>query len=581
MPYLTKPQLLLWLLSLSCLGWSTTALAESPGKGNVAPVLVVQSPPTIPPGTVEPPRSIPPLPRTLPTPTPPQSLKPIEPVPSKKASALQLQVKVQGVEVLGSTVFSPEAMAAVTTSFKGKSASFEELTAIATAVTDLYTSHGYTTSGAFLPAQDISTGKVKIQVVEGDLERIEVKGLSHLSNSYVRSRIASAGKSPLNLRELEEALQLLQLDPLFSSVQAELSAGTTPGRSVLTVNLKEADAFNAAVLTQNFDSPSVGSFGGIVALSHNNLFGWGDRAFANIGRTQGRFTYDVGYEVPLNSRNGTLSFRYVNGNSRIVEQPFAPLDINSDSETISVGFRQPLKRTPTEEISLGLGIDRRQSQTYLDDDIPYSFSVGPEDGLSRVTVLRFSQDWVNRSSRRVLAARSQFSLGLGALGATVNDTGTDGRFFSWIGQFQWVQSLGKDTTSVVRVGAQLTPDSLLPLEQFSIGGADTVRGYRQDQQVADNGVIASAEVRLPIVRDRDGIGLIQLAPFVDAGMVWNNNGNEITENTLLGVGVGLQWEFNRLFTARLDYGIPLIGVENRGDSLQDKGITFSIQMRPF
>ncbi len=545
------------------------------------PVLLVQSPPAIPPGTLEPPRPIPPLPQTLPAPTPPAPLKPTEPLPSESVPALPLQVKLQRVEVLGSTVFSPQALAAVTNPFIGKSNTLEQLTAISIAITDLYTSKGYLTSGAFLPAQDISNGVVKIQVVEGNLERISVQGLTRLQTSYVRERIATAGQPPLNLRQVEEALQLLQLDPLFSSVQAELSSGTTLGRSVLTVNLKEAAPLNVALLTQNRESPSVGSFGGTVALSHNNLFGLGDRLSANVGRTEGRTIYDVGYEVPLNARNGTLSLRYINGSSRIIEQPFAPLDINSDSETISLGFRQPIIRTPSEEVSLGLSLDRRQSQTYLEDDIPYSFSVGPEDGLSRVTVLRFSQDWSNRSPSRVLAARSQFSLGLGALGATINDTGTDGRFLSWIGQFQWVKSLGEDSFSIVRVGTQLTGDSLLPLEQFSIGGVDTVRGYRQDQQIGDNGVIASFEVRLPIVRDPEGIGLIQLAPFLDAGTIWNSNGDEITTNTLLSVGVGLQWQFNRLFTARLDYGIPLISVDNRGDSLQDNGITFSIQLRPF
>lgn len=568
MPYLTKPQLLLPLLGLSCLSWSATALA--------------QRPPSIPSGTLEPPRSIPPLPNTLPHPKVPDQLSnPSEPVRSKSAPDLPLQVKVQNIEVLGSSVFSPQSLTAVTTRFMGKTASFEQLTAISTAITDLYTSHGYTTSGAFLPTQDISNGNVKIQVVEGDLERIEVQGLTNLQSSYVRDRIAIAGRSPLNIRRLEQALQLLQLDPLFSSVQAELSAGTTPGRNVLTVNLKEASPSTLALLTQNRESPSVGSFGGTLGIGHNNLLGWGDRLSANLGITEGRTSYDVGYEVPLNARNGTLSARYINGSSRIIEQPFAPLDINSDSETISVGFRQPLVRTPTKELSLGLSLDRRQSQTYLLDDIAYSFSRGPEDGLSRVTVLRFSQDWIDRSRSRVLAARSQFSLGLDALGATINDTGTDGRFLSWIGQFQWVQSLGEDSTSIVRVGAQLTGDSLLPLEQFSIGGVDTVRGYRQDQQVGDNGLIASAEVRLPIVRDHGGIGLIQLAPFLDFGTTWNNSGDEITDNTLLSVGVGLHWQLNRFFAARVDYGIPLLGVDNDGDSLQDNGISFSIQMQPF
>lgn len=536
---------------------------------------------TISPGVLEPPQPISPLPSQLP-PESPTPLNQSQPLPIEPAPTSSLQVRVQRVEVLGSTVFSSQALAAVTASFIGKTTTFEQLTAISTAITNLYTSDGYTTSGAFLPAQDISSGVVKIQVVEGDLERIEVQGLTRLQKSYVQSRVAIAAGAPLNLRRLEEALQLLQLDPLFVSVQAELSTGTTPGRSVLTVKLREANPLSLALIGENRESPSVGELGLTVAVSGTNIAGLGDRLSADIEKTEGVTNYNVGYEIPLNARNGALSLRYNNGRNRIIEEPFAPLDINSRSESISLGFRQPLVRSPTQEVGLGLSIDRRQSRTYLYDDIPYSFSVGPENGLSTVAVLRFSQDWVNRSPSRVLAARSQFSFGLDALGTTVNNTGTDGRFFSWIGQFQWVQSLAKDSISLVRFGAQLTGDSLLPLEQFSIGGVNTVRGYRQDQQIGDNGVIASAEVRLPIVNDPDGVGLVQVGPFLDFGTVWNNsNNNGNTSNTLLSIGVGLQWQINSLFTARIDYGIPLINVNQGGNSLQDNGITFSLQVRPF
>jgi hemolysin activation/secretion protein len=488
---------------------------------------------------------------------------------------------VKRVEVLGSTVFSAEELAKVVAPFTGKQATFEQLLEIRTAVTDLYTRSGYTTSGAFLPPQDVSNGIITIQVVEGELERTEVQGLKRLRSSYVRDRIALATRPPLNLPRLEAALQLLQLDPLFNRVQAELTAGTAPGRNVLILNLQEASPLASALIIENRDSPSVGSIRGTAALSHNNLSGLGDRLSAEVGRTSGVLSYNFGYEVPLNGRDGRLNLRYDNGNSRIIEQPFAPLDINGATQTYSLGFRQPLSRTPTSEFALSLVGDLRRSQTFLFDDLPFSFSPGPEDGASRVTVLRFGQDWVSRSRNRVLAARSQFSLGLGVLGATVNDTGTDGRFLSWLGQFQWVQAIGSDTTLIARVGTQLTPDSLLPLEQFSIGGIDTVRGYRQNQRVGDNGVVGSIEARIAIVRDLGGIGLIQLAPFLDVGTIWNNNGAVPSPNTLIGLGLGLRWQLAPYVSARLDYGIPLIPISDQGDSLQDSGIFFSVRVQPF
>ncbi|HEY9611255.1 ShlB/FhaC/HecB family hemolysin secretion/activation protein, partial [Allocoleopsis sp.] len=505
---------------------------------------LAQTPPNLPPGIIEPTRpSLPPLVPTSPeSPTPTSPLTPPPETPMTPPPQLGVKVKVKRVEVLGNTVFSPKEVEAVVASFVGKDATFEELLAIRTAITNLYTEKGYTTSGAFLPPQDLTDGVVKIQVVEGAIEKIEIEGLRRLRSSYVRSRINLATQTPVNLPRLEEALQLLQLNPLISTVQAELSAGTAPGLSVLKLKLKEAQPYTAALTVENRDSPSVGEIRGTVAIAHNNLLGFGDRFSFDYGISQGINTYNFGYDIPLNPRDGTLSVSYGSSSSRIVEQPFSDLDISADSYTLSVGFSQPLIRTPTREFTLGLSLDLRQSQTYLFENIPYSFSPGPDKGKSKLTVLRFSQDWTNRSASRVLAARSQFSFGLNALGATVNETSPDGRFISWLGQFQWVQALGGNTILIARAGAQLSLDSLLPIEQFSVGGIDTVRGYRQNQRVADNGIAGSLELHYPIIRKPDGIGTVQLAPFFDIGTAWNNQGEIPTPSTLASIGLGLRWQ---------------------------------------
>jgi hemolysin activation/secretion protein len=59
------------------------------------------------------------------------------------------------------------------------------------------------------------------------------------------------------------------------------------------------------------------------------------------------------------------------------------------------------------------------------------------------------------NAKRILAARSQFNLGIGAMDATVHDSGTDGRLFSWVGQFQWVQRLSPRILMLVKVNTQL------------------------------------------------------------------------------------------------------------------------------
>ncbi len=162
--------------------------------------------------------------------------------------------------------------------------------------------------------------------------------------------------------------------------------------------------------------------------------------------------------------------------------------------------------------------------------------------------------------------RSQFSFGL------------DGQFFSWQGQFQWVQQLSPRILLLGRIDTQLTPDALLPLEQFSLGGIDSVRGYPQNQLLTDNGIFASVEIRIPLTSDPS---VLQLTPFIDVGTGWNNLLPNPDPSTLVGLGLGMRWLIGSNLSLRLDYGIPLISVQNQENSLQENGFYFSLQYQPF
>lgn len=166
------------------------------------------------------------------------------------------------------------------------------------------------------------------------------------------------------------------------------------------------------------------------------------------------------------------------------------------------------------------------------------------------------------------------SFGLGLFDATINDIGIDGRFFSWQGEFQWVEKLDEDIIFLARFGMQLTPDALLPVEQFDIGGIDTVRGYANNLRIGDNGIVGTIETRFTVFNN-ETFGVIELVHFFDIGTVWNNKLATVNPNTLASTGLELRWQINNL-NLRLDYGIPLIKIEQQGDSLQENGFSFSI-----
>ncbi|PSB16633.1 ShlB/FhaC/HecB family hemolysin secretion/activation protein [Phormidesmis priestleyi ULC007] len=556
---------------------------------NGAAIATAQSPP--PAGVTIPPNAPQRLEQTIPTPSespsplppptstpPPRLTIPATPSPPEPSVSQGEQFFIKKVEVSGNTVLQRE-ITALVKQYEGKKATFEDILNLRAKITQLYTDAGYITSGAFLlNNQALDQGIVRIKVVEGELEQIEISGLTRLRDRYVRSRLERATKPPLNRRPLEEALQLLQLDPLIAQVNAELTAGTAPGRNRLRVSLREAPPFHAGVAIANDQSPSIGEVSGSVFASHDNLLGFGDRLTANYSRTEALDLYNFSYTVPFNSLNGTASISYGNNASEIIEEPFQDLGIRSKTRTLSFSVRQPVQRSPRSEFALGVGLDLRRSQTFILDDIPFSFSEGPDNGESKVTVIRFFQDWTNRGSTRVLAARSQFSFGINAFDATINDIGTDGRFFSWLGQFQWVQQVSPRVVLISRLAAQLTPDSLLSLERFSLGGVDTVRGYRQNQLVSDNGVVGSLELRIPLTNNPS---ILQLTPFVEVGSGWNNRGVNPDPQTIASLGVGLRWLISPGFDVRVDYGIPLVSIDQSGNSLQDSGIYFSLRYQPF
>lgn len=552
----------------------------------IDPILSQQLPP---PQDVQPPQPTFPTPAKPPQPLPPPS----ELFPDSGPSSIPEQplpenlpetIVIQKFNIVGSTVFSPEELAKVTAEFTNRPITLAEVFQVRSLITDLYIKKGYITSGAYIPPQAIKSGVITIEVIEGKLEEIQVTGNVRLNPNYVRSRLAIATSAPLNRERLLEALQLLQLNPLIQNLSAELSAGSGPGASVLQVEIKEAKSFSTQVVLDNGRSPSVGSFRRRLQLSEGNLLGVGDSLNLAYTNTDGSNAFDASYTLPLNPNNGALTFNFGTTSSNVIERPFNILDIQSASQYYELTYRQPLFQTPTQELSLGLTASVRESEaTYIEGvRLPFPSLGSDDNGRTGISALRFFQEWTARNSREVIALRSQFNFGLGVLNATINQNAPDSRFFAWQGQAQWARLLAPDTLLLLRANTQLSSTRLLPLEQIGLGGIDSVRGYRQDFLLTDNGAVVSAEVQLPILSLPNINSTLKLAPFVDFGVAWNNSSQDNPDpNTLAAVGLGLRWTQGDRLSARLDWGIPLISVNSKENTWQESGLYFSLRYNPF
>ncbi len=502
-------------------------------------------------------------------------------------------IVVEQFEFAGSTVFTQAELRSAIANFTGKPISFAQLVQAANAITELYLRQGYITSGAYVPEQNLQSGAVQIQIVEGSLSDIEINVVKgRLCETYILSRLVRGTSTPLNINQLQEALQLLQLNPLIQSLDAELSAGIEPGTNSLAVSVTGADTFNLQTRLNNNRNPSIGTFERGIKLTEANLFGIGDQIDIIYYNTEGSNQYGGSYTLPLNSRDGSLSFDFRIAQNQIVEPPFDEADIDINSRNYDLTWRQPVMQRATSEVNqefaLNLTASRRESDTSI-LDIPEALSPGANsEGEIRTSVLSFGQEWLQRNRQEVIAARSQFNFGLDVFNATITEDEPDSQFFSWRGQLSYLRLLTRPkgnpaigSTILLRSQLQLAADPLIPTEQFSLGGATTVRGYRQDALLTDNGFSAGAELRLPIVRFSQINAALQFSPFIDFGTGWNTDGESTEFSTLVGTGFGLLLETEDRLSARVDWGIPLVNDDSGDRTWQENGVYLQLEYNFF
>jgi hemolysin activation/secretion protein len=116
---------------------------------------------------------------------------------------------------------------------------------------------------------------------------------------------------------------------------------------------------------------------------------------------------------------------------------------------------------------------------------------------------------------------------------------------------------------------------------MSVGGFETVRGYLENQLVRDRAIVSSVEFRLPLLFNKQGAGIVHLAPFFDFGGGWNVDGSP-SPTTIYSTGAGLLVAPNKHISAQLYSGYRLRHVDIPDDSgAQGLGLHFRIVIQAF
>ncbi len=546
--------------------------------------------------------------------------------PLDKRFASTVKVSVKRFEFEGNHVFSKRQLAKVVAIYSGRVITSEELEEARVAVTRHYVDAGYITSGALLPDQDVASGVIKFQIVEGQLTEIDLHGNFWYRSWWLRNQLRRAAGRPVNFNNLKVGLQLLRQNPTISRINAELKPAAKLGGSILDVAIKDEHPFRGGFEISNKRPPSVSEGLGELYLTDLNLTGHNDPIDLRWGLVrwtkEGAVDYaefdniSGSYEFPISPWDTTLAVRAGKSDSSIIDETFAALGITSHSTEFGLTLRQPVYKTLNNTVTLSAAADRKHSETFLLGR-PFTLAAGAFDGETDVFVTRLAIDWVNRSQVHVLALHAGFNFGLYGLGSSRADSllaggataGAgdaqgfepeipDSKFFSWLGQAQYVRrifdtealrkkpettgwNLLRETLLVLRVNAQLSDEPLLSLEQFSIGGMQSVRGYRENQLLRDNGVFASIELRIPIWLAKDKTPIVSIAPFFDWAAGWNVNKVDDNYQTIYSAGVGLLINATKHAQVTLYCGHAFVDFNDNKTSLQDYGIHFAVSINAF
>jgi len=477
------------------------------------------------------------------------------------------------LRVVGNTVLSPRQIEEVVGAYGNKPIDRKDLEILAKELSRLYEEAGYITSRVEVTSDNT------LKAVEGQLERVEIRGVKRTDPEYIRSRILLNQPPVLNIKEISDRVQLLNNDPSFSKVSITLSRGSRENSSVLEVMVEEAQEAGGFTAIDNLATAGVGEQEASVGLTLRNPSGIGDEMTIsyNGSFTGGLRKGEWSYLIPVGPTQGTVFLRFAPTSFRITQPPFDQLNIRGDSRTYEITYRQPLIRSFREELALSLGLTRQEGQTFIFNDLGTPFSIGPEaDGTTRTTVIKLGQEYIARSLDGAWFLKSQFNLGTGLLGGTYAENTPTANFLSWNGQLQRAQFLSPDSVLTLSLESQLSADPLLPPHQFTIGGANSVRGFQQGIRSGDNGLRLSLETRFTLARDdQTRRRILDIAPFLDLGTVWNHtqNPNPIpNQNFLISTGLSTVFEPIPRLLLKLDWGIPLVPLTDR----KNREIHFSL-----
>ena len=469
--------------------------------------------------------------------------------------AAEQEVDIKEIKIVGNTLISLEELKPFVKPYEGKSVTVADLQRAAAAITDEYKKRGYIIARAYISEQKILNGIVEITVLEGKIGEIIVHGShKYYSAEFIKKHFKFKNNT-FNQDDLERAILILNEYPRLN-VKATLQAGKEPGTIDIIITAENTVPVNLTLDYNNFGSKYVSRSRFGATFDAGNLLMEG--AIFSIRGVSGdnpddMFFGRVSYSIPLNTLGTRLGAYYANGDYELGRE-FAILKMKGKIESYGIYASHPFIKKRIQSLTAEFGFDVKDTTQEM---------LGTEVSKDKIRSLRGGITYESTDTTGRLLASLFITQGLGNnLGAMDNNSrfasrlGADNRFTKANIEVMRMQKIADPLFLILKGSGQWTSDSLVAIEQFSVGGADSVRGYPVGEFSGDDGYNMTGEFRISPFENKE---IVQLALFIDHG--WYNIKNpaqgQTKNDSLTGGGAGLCFSLPYDIKARFDAGFPI------------------------
>ena len=466
------------------------------------------------------------------------------PAPAALPAAPALRFTLKGLRITGATAFSDADFQPVLQQDIGRDVGFADLTELAARLTRFYHQRGYPLASAYLPAQDIQGGVVRIQILEGRIGKVELRNRSRVNNTTVTRFLDDLPGHVVTDTLLERTLLLTYDLPGVLPVQAVLSPGAVVGETELGVELAAGRTVAGAVELDNHGSNYTGANRVSGRIEVFSPAGIGDQFSARLMQADSGLSHArIGYQMPLGVSGLAVGVEVSRASYRL-GKAFAALDASGDAETWSLRASYPLLRTRNVNLTGRVGIERKDFQ----DRVRATAFVN--DKSSRLATLAVNGDFTDAvgggsvNAFALVWTRGDLNIATAATRAIdAASARTEGSFDKLNLSYLRLQSLSGPLSGYLSLYGQMASKNLDSSEKLILGGANGIRAYPQGEAPGDSGYLLTGELRYGL-HSSVVPGRLELVGFVDLGSVKANENPFAAgsnQRNLSGGGVGLNW----------------------------------------